>query len=753
MTKLVNLAGDVLAHILSYSGTSHCTILLWKCGNAALNAKLARDAHTIDLKDGNIASTSRWPRMLVELRGLRSLSIQRVGCIAPVRLLRKDLQLLSPKLEEVSLNFWQGLDAMTAPSLSSPSGSPVRSRKMAPSTHSEGKIPKDPSSKPKRRKRKHRAEEHSSIIELPPHHDTPSQINPHDANETSRIGEEGAENDLHSTPRELPSVSYEEGHKAVRWWNVAKRWPNLRSISIWPPNSGIEVEFHSARGSFSRLPHTVTSIEIKVILAGTPQLDKWMPPNVEKFSFRSIRVGAILQWPLNLKFVNGLAIEGYHRQWEGYSEAKEHRLLIRTLGRTTYGNLIDDSLNGSRSLESEEARNEGHSSAQPLMKLPVDCDANFKWILEFFPFTPGVVAALPATLKTLRLTRYVAIRYNLFEGSNFVRLISHKFSQLTTLFAVALDLSVESIRVLPKTLTSLKGVYIDWDSIDAWKTKNDADYLDLDLWPPLLSTLKFTSVDNTFSWEKKKRSRQLPTSLTELTNINLNRLHLDYLSPTLKKLGMTLHDVPFTAPWPSALVYLSLESYLLHTFPRLPATLEYLFLRPNIYNPSISRSILRDLIGGAEAVNLKVLRIFPNVLFQAIYWGPKVVKHLPPNLEHLAISSTWLKGASLPLLPPKLKHLNALLAKDVTPDHLRSIGCKSVVWFHPADTFDPQQNFWTNRSAEFMAAWPESAILRPIQLQPIRRYSLPYYHSEWCEKQDEVLIRNMEYPDPRTLAQ
>lgn len=103
--KLVQFPGELLSLILSYSDVTSSPIELWKCGDTSLNRKMAMCVHTVDLKDLNPASTSRYPKMLSSLRNLRVLRIKRVAYIAPPLILSQELRKLPPTLEELELSI------------------------------------------------------------------------------------------------------------------------------------------------------------------------------------------------------------------------------------------------------------------------------------------------------------------------------------------------------------------------------------------------------------------------------------------------------------------------------------------------------------------------------------------------------------------------------------------------------------------------------------------------------------------------
>lgn len=102
--KLYDLPDGVLARLLD-GELSWAAIMLYKCGNVALNTRLCRGGITsIDMCDYEPKSTSRWPRCLKEFRALRSISLFRTsGPLATAKTLRAELSQLSPSLKSLKL--------------------------------------------------------------------------------------------------------------------------------------------------------------------------------------------------------------------------------------------------------------------------------------------------------------------------------------------------------------------------------------------------------------------------------------------------------------------------------------------------------------------------------------------------------------------------------------------------------------------------------------------------------------------------
>lgn len=101
--RLYQLPDEILSQLLSYKNSSSL-LQLWKCGHVALNQKLARAIRSVDLKDTIPGTTSRWPRLLGQLAGLRHLRINRNECrLDTIDNLRHELQRLTPRLETLEL--------------------------------------------------------------------------------------------------------------------------------------------------------------------------------------------------------------------------------------------------------------------------------------------------------------------------------------------------------------------------------------------------------------------------------------------------------------------------------------------------------------------------------------------------------------------------------------------------------------------------------------------------------------------------
>lgn len=117
VTTLSDLPSEVLALVLE--GSSSVAILsLWKCGDARLNWKLSQGGCLrVSLGDFNVASTSRLPSMLTRLSHLKELRIDRAGYVLPPRMLASAIRALAGTLEILHLHFDGALSCLLAPHL------------------------------------------------------------------------------------------------------------------------------------------------------------------------------------------------------------------------------------------------------------------------------------------------------------------------------------------------------------------------------------------------------------------------------------------------------------------------------------------------------------------------------------------------------------------------------------------------------------------------------------------------------------
>lgn len=100
--KLEDLPCSILRQIVNGDASA---IELWKCGNHALNSRLANKGVTeINLKDTAKASTSRWPRCLREF-ALERLTVDRghFGPLGSTLTLQAELKKLSPALKSLEI--------------------------------------------------------------------------------------------------------------------------------------------------------------------------------------------------------------------------------------------------------------------------------------------------------------------------------------------------------------------------------------------------------------------------------------------------------------------------------------------------------------------------------------------------------------------------------------------------------------------------------------------------------------------------
>lgn len=114
MHSLSTFPSEILQRIFRQAEASNIIVALWKCGDKKFNELLASGGcDTVLLKDVDPSSTSRWPALLCQLRGLRSLSIDRMEAhIHTTEDLALALRTLSPTIEHLKINARGVLEAL-----------------------------------------------------------------------------------------------------------------------------------------------------------------------------------------------------------------------------------------------------------------------------------------------------------------------------------------------------------------------------------------------------------------------------------------------------------------------------------------------------------------------------------------------------------------------------------------------------------------------------------------------------------------
>lgn len=105
-TSLAFLSADVVSQILSYNGVTHSSILLWKCGDLALQRKLEQSVTIVELRSYEKTTFGRVPLILPKFRTLRELRIDRKDL--PIQFHHEFadmLSQLSPTLLKLELRF------------------------------------------------------------------------------------------------------------------------------------------------------------------------------------------------------------------------------------------------------------------------------------------------------------------------------------------------------------------------------------------------------------------------------------------------------------------------------------------------------------------------------------------------------------------------------------------------------------------------------------------------------------------------
>lgn len=229
---LSDLVDDVLDLVLSRKCSSYLIVNLWKCGNHALNSRLAHGGCTeVYLTDTRSFSTSRFPKLLLSLRRLRVLNINRgFAYLMPVYDLSKTLPLLYPSLETLDLRCSGAISCLLNWS-------------------------SDPS---------------SNLLKL---HDTP--------NKDIKL------EDLSSSG--IISTDYPRG--TSQYWNIGAAFPSLNSLTITETSP---IAFVSAE-DFAALPESLEDLSIGrgnfeiCSLLGPVKLSV-LPPNITRCNLGSVKV-------------------------------------------------------------------------------------------------------------------------------------------------------------------------------------------------------------------------------------------------------------------------------------------------------------------------------------------------------------------------------------------------------------------------------------------------------------------------------
>lgn len=110
MKSLSEFPSELLSLILSFSSSSVLLVSLWKCGDVVLNKKLVNGVEHVDLKDPSLVSTSRFPKLILALKNLRSLCLCRYKfpLSSSAKQLWSDIQAMSRnKLEKLDLESYE----------------------------------------------------------------------------------------------------------------------------------------------------------------------------------------------------------------------------------------------------------------------------------------------------------------------------------------------------------------------------------------------------------------------------------------------------------------------------------------------------------------------------------------------------------------------------------------------------------------------------------------------------------------------
>ena len=122
MSRLYDCPPEVVEKFFESLDMSPYVISLWKCGYKRLNGLLGRGIKSMALVDRRFNSTSRFPRMLIQLRALTRLDIGRgMFSLMDVDRLQKCLMQLSPTLHSIRFYFHEAEQVFVEPLQINPS--------------------------------------------------------------------------------------------------------------------------------------------------------------------------------------------------------------------------------------------------------------------------------------------------------------------------------------------------------------------------------------------------------------------------------------------------------------------------------------------------------------------------------------------------------------------------------------------------------------------------------------------------------
>lgn len=331
-------------------------------------------------------------------------------------------------------------------------------------------------------------------------------------------------------------------------------------------------------------------------------------------------------------------------------------------------------------------------------------------------------------------------------------------------------LKIEHLMSLPRTLTQIAGLVIDWKNIyeSMESTKSAEGIFDYEsVWPPRLEHMKLLSR----SIPSRDVFHVLPPSLTHLADLSammrsrtkIFRTHTrwDYNLPNLKFLSLATGTIEFTHGIPSTMECLELDLEFPQDFPDLS-----FLATSSITSLKLALSCKRTLfnIPGNNFLatlprKLKRLTIiFSKCEFN---WDTCVWSDLPDSLEHLSLVSlghrelnlfgdadgdmkwNWtLAGTSImPHLSPRLRFLEISLC-DLKASDLLALPCYNALelmtihWANEDDFTSP---------ASIIDAWPDS--VDPVDKK--RWGTLLRDDNSFYLRMEATNARCRAYPDPR----
>lgn len=525
-------------------------------------------------------------------------------------------------------------------------------------------------------------------------------------------------------------------HGYSRLFNIAERFPSLKTLRIWDPTEMGSHAFDLC--DLGVLPEYLETLAISVVLErGDLAI---LPRHLTKLevSFSSENFSAdISHLPRSLTYLAGfLCTEGDYEMMARYP----------------------------RSLTNGDS------------------------FCLFQEFGPALAAALPPSIKALE--HCDSFKVDDFKRMGFcpwTAVLPQKLTKLClSLVPSETILRKEDIAALPKTLIELHNLQIEWSSLTTEDEQTEATNLDLSFWPSSLRTISF--LESQVSIESANDLNYFPRSLERLLGLQTGNKFIFSVPfpPLLKELEVQSESGVLECPLPTSLQILRLEGAIVLAENRnetiFPATLTNvsLLICPHICSMSngiktsmFSRGVTSMTLAGCDPktffeipravtsltivnlegrlsskyfsalpINLKNLSIGKiclaganaNLIFESF-------SALPRGLSSLRITHTSLPGSVLRYLPRDLQDLG-LRFDTLQGDDLRQMPLAKLRTFTPYRLSDIK-----DVSMDVSQSWPET----PLTLAEMDQ-SKDFPLAETIRKRQTLLRRrNSQFPDPRVV--